>query len=348
MWGYLAPARLQYIDEAPSATGVIRQVDADFQVDEVLGFDLKGAGQHQWLRLEKRSLSTEDLARCLARAAGISRHQVSYAGLKDRRAQTRQWFSIDLAGTTPPDWQAVLPDGCRLLEATWHRRKLRRGGLKRNRFQLRVRDVAGDTRNIETRLSRVGAGGVPNYFGPQRFGIDGGNVARAWALLACGERVRDRHRRSLYLSTARSLLFNRVLSERVKLGNWNVPLDGDVMMLEGSTAVFQESQVAPELVDRCARLDIHPTGPLWGKGESRSQARALEVEQAALDECQDWCRGLARAGLEHGRRAFRLRVAELEWEWPEPAQLLLRFSLPAGGYATSVLREIISASTART
>ena len=340
---YIAPDALAYSQACPVETARVRACPEDFHVEELLGFELEGTGQHQWLWVEKRSTTTEDVARAIANAADIPRHRVSYAGMKDRNAVTLQWFSVDLAGKPPPDWAAVLAEVCTVLKTVWHRRKLRRGGLQRNRFVLVLRDVGGDTGQIDVRLARLAKAGVPNYFGPQRFGRDGGNVGRAWDMLAGKRRIRDRHLWSILLSTARSLLFNRVLSQRVRLGNWHRPLDGDVLMLDGSSATFPVTDTDDVLTERARILDLHPTGPLWGKGPSAATGPAQLIEHDALQGCEVWCAGLVRAGLAPDRRALRIRVDKLEWSWSDATTLRLSFELPAGGYATAVLRELVSA-----
>jgi tRNA pseudouridine13 synthase len=339
---YLPPDELAYSNVRPHETAVIRSRPEDFYVEEGLGFELEGQGQHCWLWIEKCLLTTEVVAASLARAANIPRQRISYAGMKDRNAVTRQWFSVDLAGVAAPVWNESLPSGSRVLAETWHRRKLRRGGLKRNKFHLVLREISGDRAQIDLRLARVASTGVPNYFGPQRFGRDAGNVPRAWAMLTRKTRIRDRHLRSIYLSTARSLLFNRVLSDRVRLGSWQRPVDGDVMMLDGSSSVFVAA-VADDVIQERVRIrDVHPTGPLWGRGGSAAEGSAVELEQNALEGCEAWCSGLERVGLTQDRRALRLRVGGLTWEWQDERTVELAFELPAGGYATSMLREIVT------
>ncbi len=339
---YLSPHELAHASARPDGTAVIRSCPEDFRVDEELGFELEGQGQHHWLQIEKSLLTTETVAVSLAKAAGIPRNGVGYAGMKDRNAVTRQWFSVDLAGRSAPEWTEFLPSGCRLLRETRHRRKLRRGGLKRNRFQLLLREVSGNRALIDLQLERIGATGVPNYFGPQRFGRDAGNISHAWGMLTRKHRIRDRHLRSIYLSTGRSLLFNRVLSHRVSLDNWCRPVDGDVMALDGSSSVFLAEIADGVVKDRAERQDIHPTGPLWGDGPSLAQTAAAQIELDALEGCEGWCTGLERARLEPARRSLRLRVGALVWEWHDECTVQLDFELPAGAYATSLLREIVS------
>ncbi|RZA12538.1 MAG: tRNA pseudouridine(13) synthase TruD, partial [Lysobacteraceae bacterium] len=184
------------------------------------------------------------------------------------------------------------------------------------------------------------ARGVPNYFGGQRFGRKGDNVQQAMAMFA-GRRVK-REERGMLLSAARSELFNRVLSARVDAGYWDAALDGDVWLLHGSRSVFGPEPLTDALLARLRDFDIHPTGPLWGEGEPRSRAAALELELAALegDTAARLRKGLEGAGLRQERRALRLRPTGLAWQWAGDDALELRFTLPPGSYATTVLREL--------
>jgi len=318
----------------------IRTTPEDFRVDELEAFAASGQGEHLLLSVEKRGMNTAFAAQRIARWAGVPDMGVSYAGLKDRHAVTRQRFSVHLPKKQAPDLATLEAPDLRVLGAEWHARKLPRGALAGNRFALRLRDVEGDRAAIEARLQAIAARGVPNYFGEQRFGREGDNVAAALAMFG-GRRVR-REQRSLLLSAARSELFNRVLAERVRAACWDTPLDGEVWMLEGSRSVFGPEPWNDTLAARLAAFDIHPTAPLWGSGPLRSEgaARALEETTVAKPPGPALCAGLEAAGLRQERRATRLRPAELAWEWAAPDVLSLTFSLPPGAYATTVLAEL--------
>ncbi len=336
--------RLDHLPHAhggPAGSGILRATPEDFEVEEVAGFAPDGEGQHVLLWVQKRNTNTDWLAGQLARFAGVKRRDVSYAGLKDRRALARQWFSVDLAGREAPDWSALGLDDVTVLRADRHRRKLRRGALEGNRFRIVVRELDADPAALAERLEAVRLEGVPNYFGEQRFGRDGGNLQAAEAMFQ-GKRVRDRHRRGLYLSAARAWLFNDVLAVRITAGNWNRPLAGEVMMLAGSRSHFLVEAADAELERRVHEFDIHPTGPLWGRGELPTRAAAREVEAELPRRHPIFCRGLEQAGLEQERRPLRLPVPDLHWTHdPDARTLTLTFSLPAGAYATTVLREIV-------
>jgi tRNA pseudouridine13 synthase len=310
----------------------------DFQVEEMDGFEPAGQGEHLLLTVEKRGMNTVFAAKRIARWAGIPEVGVGYAGLKDRHAVTRQRFSVHLPKRVAPPLDTLVSDEMRVLDSTWHNRKLPRGALKGNRFELRLRDVEGDPAAIEARLQAIAADGLPNYFGDQRFGRDGDNVDAARRMFA-GQRV-PRDQRSMYLSAARSALFNAVLAERVALGNWASGDQGEVWMLDGSQSVFGPEPATAELSDRAARQDIHPTGPMWGLGELRSAGAVKELEIRALEPFAELKAGLEAAGLKQERRALRVRVADLAWHWPAPDQLLLRFVLPPGAYATGLLADL--------
>lgn len=325
----------------PCGRAVLKAVAEDFQVDEVLDIPLSGEGEHLWLWVEKRGLNTEEAARKLARAAGVPLKGVSYAGLKDRQALTRQWFSLHLPGKADPDFSRLDDPTLRILETRRHLRKLQRGAHAANGFTLRLTALDADRERLEERLRRVRAEGVPNYFGPQRFGHDGGNLAQARAFAERGELPTSRALRSRLLSAARSYLFNRVLAERVARGDWNRALDGDLLSFTTSHSFFPAGP--DDLTDpRLAALDLHPTGPMTGDGalplagEPQALEAALEAREAAL---VGWLR---QAGLAHERRILRLPIGGLTWHYPEPDIVQLGFTLPTGCFATAVVRELVS------
>jgi tRNA pseudouridine13 synthase len=325
----------------PPVSGCLRRSPEDFQVTELPLVEPDGSGEHVWLRVRKRTENTDHVAGLLAAHAGVHPRQVSYAGLKDRHAVTEQWFSVHLPGRVEPDWQALNSDTLAILQSLRHTRKLQRGALRGNAFRITVRDVQGDEVLLEERLAQVRAQGVPNYFGAQRFGIKGSNLQRAEQLFRNPRMKLSRNRRSMTLSAARSQLFNQVLSRRVQQGSWNSVLPGDAMQLHGSRSFFIAETIDETLPGRIAAQDIHPTGPLHGRGDTVVQGVCRELEAAVLADYELFRLGLEAAGLRQERRALRLPVAELRWQWPQPGVLVLEFSLPAGSYATSVLRELV-------
>lgn len=321
----------------PVLSACIRSAPEDFRVDEVLGFEPTGGGEHLFVEVEKRGANTAWVAKQLARWAGIAPMGVGYAGLKDRHAVTRQWFSLRLPKRVAPE-QPFEDAEARVLQQVWHGRKLPRGALRGNRFTLLLRGLAGDRAAIEQRLADIGAEGVPNYFGAQRFGREGGNIEAALAMFT-GRRV-DREQRSMLLSAARSAVFNAVLAERVRRGDWARPIEGEVCMLDGSHSVFGPEPVDAALLERAARLDVHSTGPLWGAGELRCSGEVQALEHAIAERFADLCRGLEAAELRQERRALRLPVRELTWAFEADGALRLAFFLPAGTFATSVLEAL--------
>lgn len=328
----------------PLGEAVLRQEAADFQVYEELPFGPSGSGEHLLLRVRKTGWTTDAVAGVLARSLDVGRREVSYAGMKDRHAVTEQHFSVQLAGRQTPELPRELADGVELLWAARHHRKLRRGALSGNRFRLRLRGLSADYAALSARLAAIARGGVPNYFGEQRFGREGDNVARARDLLAGRFRTRNRNLRGILYSAARSELFNRVLGRRVADGSWQGALTGEVMMLDGRSACFTAEPEDAALGRRLALMEIHPTGPLVGKGGLRPSEDAGALEQQVEEAEAELVEGLVRAGLDGDRRALRLRVRELAWHQPEPGQLWLDFALPSGAYATAVVRELVEAT----
>ncbi|QKK03217.1 MAG: tRNA pseudouridine(13) synthase TruD [Pseudomonadota bacterium] len=328
----------------PVTRGVIRQSPEDFRVIEELGHEPDGSGEHLWLWVEKRERNTVDVAVDLARCAQVHPRRIGFAGLKDRRAVTRQYFSIHLPGQADPDWSGWDIPGVRILEGRRCLRKIQRGRLIGNRFELVVRAVSGARDRIEERLVRIADDGVPNGFGEQRFG--GNNVARAYALFRGALRRKPSgSKRGFYLSAARSLIFNRILAERIEQGSWNELIPGDLAVLDGSRSFFRADANDPEQRRRVDELDIHPSGALAGAGDSPAGEAAAALENRQFEAHRELVEGLARFGMRQERRALRMRVAGLEWSFPDDSTLQLAFSLHTGSYATSVLRELVDYQT---
>lgn len=332
---------LPYAHGGPPVAGRLRVAPEDFRVDEVLGFTPRGEGSHAYLHIRKTGNNTEWVARQLAKCVGVKLLDIGYAGLKDRNAVTTQWFSVNMAGRSDPDWSVLDAPGITVIAATRHDRKLRRGSLQGNRFELRVRDVVGDIEALPARLTQAAELGIPNYFGEQRFGREGANLHAATALFAGARRERDRHKRGLYLSAARSYLFNQVLGRRVADGTWNRALAGDVLMLEGSHSIFGVESVDGEIERRIGERDVHPTGPLWGRGALRVQGEPLRLEREIAAALPALAAGLEDEGMEQERRALRIAVHGLEWQ-RQGSDLTLAFRLPAGAYATVLIREVVA------
>lgn len=310
----------------PLFAAQIRAQPDEFVVHEVLGFDFSGDGEHDYLWIEKSGANTEWVARQLARHADVPARDVGYAGLKDRHAVTRQWFSVPRWHA--PDWEQLDVEGVTLLGTQRHGKKLRRGAHRQNRFNIVIRGETGDPEVLEERLQCIALSGVPNYFGEQRFGRDGSNLALADAW-ASGRRL-PRHKRSIAISTVRSYLFNRILDARVRESSWDKVLAGDTANLDGSGSVFRVDEVDAEIERRCAEFDLHPAGLLCGDGAEHPDL---------LDDRGDWLEALVKARVQSAHRSLRLRVPQLKWS-AEPASLRLEFALGRGAFATSVLREI--------
>lgn len=310
---------------ATGASATLKCLNEDFIVTELPLQLPSGEGEHIWLDIEKNGANTAYVAQQLADAAGVQEKDVGYAGLKDRHAITRQWFSIYFpsgkTGETPDLTQLQHPE-FKVLSQSRHVKKLRPGDLQGNRFRIVLRDVAGGPdamQALETNLKAVAARGVPNYFGAQRFGFDGGNIEQGRAMLAREIRVRNPKKKGIYLSAVRSFVFNEVLALRIQQGLWGQALHGDLM-------------------DEAGR----PTGPLWGRGRLSTTEQALALESNVAARHATLCDGMEHAGLDQERRSLVALPDGMSWEWPQADQLVLTFALPAGNYATSVLAELLS------
>ena len=327
----------------------LRARDEDFVVVEELAFGPDGDGEHCLLRVRKTGANTDWTARRLASVAGVPSKAVGYAGLKDRHAVTTQWFSVHLGNRPEPHWEALAGEGIEVLESHRHQRKLRRGALAGNRFTLRLREVSGDLDALTARVVLIAEQGVPNYFGPQRFGRDQGNLVRADALFRgnaeaeTSDRRRqrvDRHQLGLWLSAARAQLFNEVLALRVARGDWRRALSGERLQLRGSHSHFLAETIDDTVRERVASGDVQPTGPLFGAGALPTAGEVADLEAGVANQFSRWIAGLAAADLRQERRPLGLTPERLAIETPAPDQVLLHFALPAGSYATALLREL--------
>jgi len=332
----------------PLASAQVAAQPEDFHVTEQLGFSADGDGPHLLVEIEKTRLSTAEAMQQLAAHWQVALKSMGYAGRKDRQAITRQFFTLPWPinddwppiGAIPTTGEGALT----VLSIARQRRKLRIGALKGNRFALRLRQVDGERSALESRLGQIAREGVPNYFGAQRFGHGGQNVAQASAWFAGKRRPRGRNERSMLLSAARSECFNHVLSARVAAGDWNQINADDRVILDARGSHFA---AAPDdltaLQTRAAGLRVHPTGPLPGVGRT-----GLVLADGLLARERDWLNplqglvdGLIDKGVEADRRALRLAVGAMAWHWSAPDELLLSFSLARGAFATTVLRELV-------
>lgn len=319
----------------------------DFVVIETLSFELTGEGEHLYLYVEKVGQNTAWVARQLADWANISVKDVSYAGLKDRHAVTQQWFSLWLPGKSDPELPLEL-EGVKILSSIRHQAKLQRGALKTNHFEICLRKIETQKDNqpicseqmdqIDHRLKTIASQGVPNYFGDQRFGRDGGNVAEA--LKSLSNRRLKRDKKSILTSSLRSFLFNHLLAHRINNDTWLCPQTGEPMMLEGSRSWFIAG-ADEDLGPRLKEWDCHPSGMLWGDLNSKDKEQPyLIAEREFLSGWPKITEALDRQRLKAARRSLRMRPDNLVWRWQD-RDLIVEFDLPAGQYATTFLDELI-------
>ncbi|ELY6299172.1 tRNA pseudouridine(13) synthase TruD [Cronobacter sakazakii] len=333
---------LRWLHGQPQGQGRLKASPSDFQVVEDLGFAPDGDGEHLLVRIRKTGCNTRAVADALAKFLGIAAREVSFAGQKDKYAVTEQWLCARLPGKEMPAMRAFTLEGCEVLEFARHRRKLRLGALKGNRFSLVLRDITHRD-EIEQRLGLIGEKGVPNYFGPQRFGRGGSNIYQAKRWTQTGQPPRERNKRGFALSAARSLMFNTLVSERLQRFGVNQVMDGDALQLAGRGSWFVATP--EELTDLQARVDngeLLITAALPGTGDWGTQRAALAFEQTTLADETELLTLLTREKVEAARRAMLLFPRELRWQWQDDATLEVSFWLPAGSFATSVIRELFN------
>lgn len=343
----------------PLASARLKSKPSDFIVRESLDFEFDGEGEHLYLHIRKCGLNTSDVLEQLQKLFQCGSVDIGVSGLKDKNAVTDQWFSVrtpSLLEDTP--LSAIVVDSYTVpmgefvvLESHRHSRKLRRGAHRHNRFIITLRDLnAADMQTarteIDDRLKVISEHGFVNYFGPQRFGINQQNLVKAERYFANPKRKMSRVQRGLLISSARSLLFNLVCAERVRLSSWNIPLKGEPLLLDGSHSFFINDDTASDVdennaAQRCRVHDVHPTGPLWGQGDMLAVGGCGEFEMDILQNYKPFTDGLEKAGLKQQRRALRAGVEQLNWQWQESGVLVLDFNLLKGVYATSFLSEIV-------
>lgn len=332
-----------YAYGGPSGSADIKTIPDDFFVEEILSFQPEGSGEHVFLFIEKIGENTKYIARILARHAGVRQRDVSFAGLKDRHGLTRQWFSVWLPGKQEPDWSILESDRLKILQTIRHARKLKRGVLAGNHFELLIRNLETRQEALEQQLQQIKIQGFPNYFGEQRFGRNGNNIHSALAMFD-GKRVKP-EQRSIYLSATRAFLFNQILAERVKQQTWNHAVPGDVLQLNLSHSFFAAPSPDQTIDKRILAGDIHPTGALYGKGDCGLIDSALAIERCLFDLYPVLTNGLIKAGLVADRRSLRCIPEQFSWHFTPESHLKLGFHLPAGSYATSLIREIVRTPT---
>src|SRR5438270_7315848 len=345
----LAPRPIPLLTpDLPGTGGIVRAVPEDFRVEEIPLYQPSGAGDHLYLRVEKVRRTTQDVVRDLARLLHVRERDVGVAGLKDLRAVAVQTVSVPLAPRVPAEEQVARASvlsgpGFRVLSAARHGNKLRTGHLAANRFEIVVRGCLSDAAERAERIAaRLRERGAANLFGPQRFGRRGDNAALGATILRREANVRDRFLRKLALSALQAELFNRCLSDRIADGSFARAIPGDVLRKRASGGLFVCED--PETDSRRVEsAEIDPAGPLPGHSLFAARGDALAREEAVLAEAGVDPATFAAGGgeLAGARRPYRIPADDLHIACAEPGVLLLRFTLPPGSYAASILREIV-------
>jgi len=336
------PSVYPYVRDAPTAVARIRVSAEDFKVEELPGFDPDGVENHLLLQVRKRERNTHDVVKWLSERTGAPRRDIGFCGLKDRVAVTTQWFSVPLEGN--PTVPQGVSDGIEVIATARHSKKLRRGQHQGNRFEINLRGVNAPLpyEEIRGRFHDACRAGVPNYFGPQRFGRDGENIRDGLAMMKGEFRPRQAHIKGILLSALRSFLFNEILAARVEQGCWNRPLAGDIFLSGVDGSPVEVSADDSELLERCASFDLHPGGALPGPGDSGARMDAAALEDRVLNQHSEISDILAERGPATDRRSLRLRPASASIDCNDDSSICVRFDLPRGSFATSLLREIVN------
>ena len=324
-------------------SGVIKQRPEDFIVNEQLGFTTTGSGEHLFLYVEKRSLTTMELIEQLAKASGIAARLIGYSGLKDKHAVTRQWVSLHLPGAKE---KPQIPDTehYKILQSDWHDKKIRVGVHKANQFEITIRNVKGQSDELENIVALIRTHGFANYFGEQRFGRQQDNVAQALRVLNNRHKLKrlSRNKKSLYLSALRSELFNQILSKRVQQGIWMEPVEGDVFMLAGRQSIFAEA-LSEEILQRYKELDIHSALSMAGTGETRISHQASEIEHDIFQQNSEIHQTLLTLDIPRSLRPNRALATDFMIESDiENNTIVVKVELESGVYLTTLLQHFIN------
>lgn len=340
----------QYAWTPPQASADLKTFASDFLVEEILGTEPDEKGEFVYLWIEKQGVNTDYLAKRLAQLANLAPSQVTYAGIKDRHACTRQWFCLHVIGPIP-DLTAIeqvfrAPETVRVLKQIRHSKKLRTGGLAGNRFSLRLRNIDGDLAEVKTRLSLIERFGVPNYYGDQRFGIAGNNLVNGYEFVMPGRKGTHKLNKtqSFWLSAIRSWFFNEALSFFIEQGSWDVLSIGDIAQPRDEIQSFRIKELSLDVISRHRLGDISPVLPLisdgWPMGTNPNRAEQM---QSLYEPHAELLKGLVSFDFARDSRATRIVPKNMAWELlsnDKDAQLVIQFELPKGAFATSVLREL--------
>ncbi|MBN1246288.1 MAG: tRNA pseudouridine(13) synthase TruD [Anaerolineae bacterium] len=330
----------------PGTGGVIRADIEDFVVDEIPAYEPSGEGEHVYFRVEKRGVATMDVMDEAAQKLGLRPRSVSCAGFKDTHAVARQTFSVQ--GVSEKDVEQLQLANARILWVTRHRNKLRTGHLRGNQFTIRIRDIApGAAQHADEILETLTRRGVPNAYGPQRFGNRGdnqivgyhllyGNVEAIWAM---GVHPPKRRMHDFFVSALQSALFNQVVATRIRAGTLDTVIAGDVAKKEDTGGIFTVEN--PEVEGpRAKAWEISATGPIYGYKMMAAQAEAGEIEARVLAASGiklDDFRSVKATGV---RRPLRFNPEGLRWEATDDG-LVVSFFAPKGSFATLLLRELM-------
>ncbi len=336
---------LQYLYGKPELVGRLKSECEDFRVTEIMDVVPCGSGEHFWIDATKTNLSTDQVCQLIAKYSGVRFRDIGFSGLKDKRAVTRQWFSVWMPKEPTFDWSEFEADGLQIHSVTKHTRKIKRGTHSANAFKIRITNLDGSSDEIDRRFQSIQSIGVPNYFGLQRFGRNASNLESAMAMFNGTKTIKNQNLRSLVLSAARSFLFNLTVSDRIHSGRFDSIYNQEPMTLAGSNSKFiaEDNQLNR---DRLSAKDIHPTAPLWGRISEKSllpNDELFALENKVINQFPELVRGIESAGVDYARRSIRCIPEQLSLDL-DKADLVISFQLPAGQFATSVLRELVQSN----
>jgi len=348
---------LGYVKSAPTISAKLKVKFADFRVTENLGFNPTKNGDHLFIKVRKMDLSTLEVARKISEVTGSKLSSIGYSGMKDKRGECVQWFSIPAGEGIEKAISSIENNKLNVITSHLNTRKLRIGSHKENHFHIKLRDCQGSKLEFKNRMDRIMEHGVPNYFGEQRFGKEMHNVYEMLRILKKPSSAIDSNfseylrikipvKRSILISAVRAYFFNQLLSTRLLLKNWSYYLLGDILNLDGTDSYFSvpDKKWDETLEQRLNSFDIHISGLLPGSISSKDKyitsCKAADIESNLMKNYEPLLEGLRRMKVSSSRRPLRFRPKNFQFFWEGDDLLSLDFSLRRGCYATSLLREI--------
>lgn len=327
--------------------GQIRKKIEDFIVKEIPLYEPVDEGEHLYVNITKEGLTTKEVQNKLASVLSLRQEDIGFAGMKDKNARTTQTFSIKTEKIDKEPLEDILEKIREQIPviinwAKFHKNKLRIGHLLGNKFSIRITDLESIDESYNRArkiIEELKKNGLPNFFGPQRFGFEGKNVQRGLAIIKGGLVIREKWKRRLLISSYQSYLCNLYLVNRLKAGKFNDIMKGDIAKKYETGGMFEVKDAETEQ-KRYNEQEISFTAPIYGSKMWNATGPSGEFEEKILSDVGLTLEDFNRVKTKGTRRLGRLLIPDIDVKLEENS-LIVNFYLPKGSYATIVLREIM-------